>query len=121
MERLLTIWKGSIEMPMIEDQTKQLIDTLSDCLAKCEACIQDCADQGNEDLASCIKLCADCADLCRACISLLARGSQFSAELCRLCADACEQCAQECERTGMTECAETCRKAAEACRQMTGV
>ena len=113
--------KGTPEMPMIEDDTKQLIDTLNDCLVKCTACAQDCANQANADLTECIKFCSDCADLCQACVSLLARGSKFSPELCRTCADACDQCAQECERTGMTECAEACRKAAEACRQMAAV
>ncbi|TNB75670.1 four-helix bundle copper-binding protein [Arthrobacter sp. BB-1] len=105
-------------MPLIEDQTRQLINTLGDCLARCTACARDCAGQGDKDLASCIQLCSDCAELCGVCIPLIARGSDFTDEMCRVCADACERCAQECERTGMNECAEACRAAAEACRQM---
>lgn len=60
-------------MPLIEEQTQQIITTLSDCLAKCSACAQDCANQGNKDLARCIALCTDCAELCRTCIPLMAR------------------------------------------------
>ena len=78
-------------MPLIDDRTKQLIDVLADCVAKCEACAKGCASQGNADLANCIALCSDCAALCQACIPLLARDSQFSAALCGVCADACEQ------------------------------
>lgn len=108
------------DMPLVDDRTKQLIDVLADCIAKCEACAKDCASQGNADLADCISLCSDCAALCQACIPLLARTSQFSAATCATCADACERCANECDRTGMIECAEACRTAAQACRQMAG-
>jgi len=48
-------------MPLIDDRTKQLIDVLADCVAKCEACAKDCASHGNADLANCIALCSDCA------------------------------------------------------------
>lgn len=107
-------------VPLIEDQTKQIIEILSDCAAKCSACAQDCANQGDKDLAKCIALCSDCAEICNTGISLMTRNSALTAEMCRLCAEACDRCAEECERTGMTECAEACRAAAEACRQMAG-
>lgn len=105
-------------MPLLEEQTRQLINTLSGCLATCTACARDCVSQGDKDLAGCIMLCSDCAELCGVCIPLIARDSEFTPEMCRLCADACERCARECDRTGMTECADACRAAAEACRQM---
>ena len=37
-------------MTMIEDHTKQLIDILSDCLAKCTACAKECVEQGDKGL-----------------------------------------------------------------------
>lgn len=51
-------------MPLIEDQTKQIIATLSDCLVKCSACARDCANQGEKDLPKCIALGSDCAEIC---------------------------------------------------------
>ena len=106
------------EMTLVDDRTQQLIDALATCVAKCEACTQECARQGDATLADCISLCADCSTLCQACMTLLARGSQFSNTLCLVCADACDGCAKECEDKGMTECAEACRATAKACRQM---
>ena len=107
-------------MTLIDDRTKELIDTLADCAAKCEACARDCSKRGNADLVDCIALCLDCGDLCQICLPLLARGSQFAAAICSVCADASELCAAECERVGMTECAEVCRTTAEICREMAG-
>lgn len=98
-------------MPLVDDRTHKLIDTLAACAASCAACSKDCASRGDSELAACIALCNDCAVLCGACIPLIASGSQFSAELCRVCADACEKCADECDRRGMIECAEARRKA----------
>ena len=105
-------------MSLADDRTQQVISILADCVAKCEACAQSCASQGNADLADCIALCSDCATLCQASIPLLARGSEFSGAICGTCADACERCAQECERTGMTECAEACRACEQACTEL---
>lgn len=80
-------------IPLVDNRTEQLINVLAHCVAKREACANDCASQGNADLAGCITLCLDCATLCQAFIPLLARGSQ---------------------------CAEAGRKTAEACRQIAG-
>ena len=65
-------------MPLVDNRTEQLMNVLADCVAKCEAWANDCASQGNADLAGCIALCLDCATLCQACIPPHARGSQFS-------------------------------------------
>ena len=107
-------------MPLVDNRTEQLINVLADCVAKCEAWANDCASQGDADLAGCITLCLDGATLSQVSIPRLALGSQFSTQLCQTFADACEQCAQAGEWTGMTECAEAGRRAAEACRQMAG-
>jgi hypothetical protein len=103
-----------------------VIEAATDCAAHCAACADACLEEGDADLARCIRADLDCADICAATAKVVGRAGASGApwlELVRVCADATANCAEECEKhRDMHEhcriCAEACRRCEQACRDL---
>ena len=107
---------------MNHEQNKQLLETLNNCAAACNACIDACLHEKDVTMmATCIQLDMDCAAICTLTASFVARGSVHAPHLFKECAEICNACAAECEKhmaNGMERCkicAIACRACAAAC------
>ncbi|MDB5234299.1 MAG: ferredoxin [Hymenobacter sp.] len=106
----------------MNNQHKNLLDSLNACVAACEWCATSCLqEQDVKMMVSCISLDRDCADICALTARLVARGSQHGMHLLRECVEVCKACADECEKHGThmqhcQECAEACRRCEQECR-----
>ena len=105
---------------MAHEQNRRLIDTLANCVAECNHCMNACLEEDDvKMLTRCIKLNTDCAEICDLAIAWVSRNSEHAEHLLHECADVCEACAEECEKhshmSHCKKCAEVCRTCAEAC------
>lgn len=99
---------------------RELLNTLTNCIAECENCASSCLEEDNpKALAACIKLNKDCADICNLAIKFLSRDSKKTISAIGICADICAECAKECEKHDhdhCIDCAEACRQCEQSCR-----
>lgn len=97
----------------------ELIQTLNDCVAACEACSSACLEEDEVTMmAQCIELDRDCADVCALASRLLQRDSELSHSYLAICEEACRTCADECKKHDHDHCkacAEVCERCADAC------
>jgi len=117
------------EFSLDRDLLVRCIEACSDCAESCTQCADDClAEEGVQELTTCIRLNLDCADICTATGRVVSRRTGYDAEVTsavlRACIAACGKCADECEghaAHGMEHCrvcAEECRRCEQACQEL---
>jgi hypothetical protein len=105
------------------------IEACSDCAESCTQCADDClAEEGVQELTTCIRLNLDCADICAATGRVVSRQTGYDPEVTsavlRACIEVCGKCADECEihaAHGMEHCrvcAAECRGCEQACQEL---
>ncbi len=110
------------------DAIKAVVESALDCVQCCTSCADAClAEDGEMDLAHCIRTDLDCADVCAATATIVVRQTAPSTGLIRAqleaCKAACETCAASCEEHAERHehcriCAECCRTCADACGRL---
>ena len=104
---------------MTDMVTKQLIEELYLCAAKCRRCYEACTEEAdNQHLQKCINITRDCEQMCETTAQIVERNSEFQDKFLKWCAEICELCAEECSQhphVHCTVCAQACKNCAEAC------
>lgn len=105
---------------MLNQNHKDLIQTLINCALTCEMCLSECLKESDvKKMAECIRLDHDCADLCNQAAMLLQRESRIAHQYLFLCEEICRMCAEECSKHAHMDhcriCAEACLQCAEVC------
>ena len=107
---------------MAHEQYQQLLQTLHECMTKCNHCYDACLKEDDiKMMAECIRLDRECAAICAYLEQAISRGTPFIAELASVCAAICETCGKECKKhkhDHCQECADACFTCAEACRSV---
>ncbi|HEX6651403.1 MAG TPA: four-helix bundle copper-binding protein [Thermoleophilaceae bacterium] len=117
------------ELSLDRDLLVRCIEACSDCAESCTQCADDClAEEGVQELTTCIRLNLDCADVCAATGRVVSRQTGYdpavTSAVLRACIEACGRCAGECEvhaAHGMEHCgvcAEECRRCEQACQEL---
>ena len=102
-----------------------LIDALTDCINKGEACLAHCLilmGDGDKSVAGCAKSVSETIALCEGLRKLAAQGSKRAVELARIAKGACLDCEKECRKheTKHAECracAKSCADCAKECEK----
>lgn len=93
-----------------------LIDALSECVNKGEACIAHCIallGEGDRSVAACARSVSETVALCEGLRKLAAQGSPRAAQVARIARAACLDCEKECRKHEKKHAA--CRDCAQAC------
>ena len=117
------------ELSLDRELLVRCIEACSDCAESCTQCADDClAEEGVQELTTCIRLNLDCADVCAATGRVVSRQTGYdpgvTSAVLRACIEACGRCAAECEAHaahGMEHCgvcAEECRRCEQACQEL---
>lgn len=104
----------------MDEATKDLMQKLTECIAACNYCFDQCLHEENvKHMADCIRSDRECADMCTFVLGVLSREGSLKSDLLQLCAITCDACGAECKKHDMEHCqacAKACFACAEACR-----
>lgn len=106
-------------------QTELLVDALSECINKGEACIAHCLmllGDGDKSVGACARSVSETLALCEGLRKLAAQGSKRAREVARIAKAACLDCEKECRKhekkhTHCHNCAEACANCAKECEK----
>lgn len=105
-------------------KTELLVDAVSDCINKGEACIAHCLillGEGDKAMAACARSVSEMIAVCEGLRKLAAQGSKRAAEVARIAMNVCLDCEKECRKhenkhAECRACAKSCADCARECK-----
>jgi hypothetical protein len=112
-------------VPLGAAEVAAAIDACLNCVQACTSCADsDLAEEGIDELRTCVALDQNCADVCDVTARVLSRPAHWDHfvvhRLLQACVRACTTCAEDCTRHGdhhryCAICAKACRACEAAC------
>lgn len=102
-------------------QQRDAVSDISQAIAVCGWCADQCIQEANPNMIECIRLCEDVVELGEALLALAPRNSRYSHSVAQTFRQAAQACAQECghhQHDHCQECAQVLPQVANSTQQL---